>query len=59
MKSHPPEYVAAYSNRGNGYGDPGQHERAIEDFDKAIELNPEYAAAVFNKARRYGLQIIL
>ena len=30
-----------------------QHERAIEDYDKAIELNPEYAAAYYNRGNRY------
>ena len=33
----------AYSNRGISYGDLGQFERSIEDFDEAIRLNPKVA----------------
>ena len=28
-----PKYALAYSNRGSAYGDLGQHQRAIRDYD--------------------------
>ena len=37
-----PDYAEVYDNRGTCYADLGQHERAIEDFDKAIALNPNF-----------------
>ena len=41
-------------NRGYAYEKPGNHGQAIEDFDKAIELNPKYAEAYKNRAIAYG-----
>jgi tetratricopeptide (TPR) repeat protein len=38
----------------NGY--QHNHERAIEDFTKAIELKPDYAEAYFNSGIAYGNQ---
>ena len=44
-----------YCNRGIAYGKLGEHQRAIEDFDRAIALDPEYAAAYYNKACTFAL----
>ena len=30
----------AYNNRGFNYGDLGNYQQAINDYNKAIELNP-------------------
>ena len=38
-----PDDPLAYSLRGLEYGRAGDHERAIADFSKAIELEPDYA----------------
>ncbi len=35
----------AYNNRGNTYNNLGQPERAIQDFDEAIRLDPKLATA--------------
>ncbi|MBV7326671.1 tetratricopeptide repeat protein [Chloroflexi bacterium TSY] len=40
-----PTNAAAYNNRGNRYAVLQQHERAIRDYDQAIQLNPDYATA--------------
>ena len=43
-----------FSNRGTAYGRKGQLDRAIEDFDQAIRLNPNYAAAFNNRGSAYS-----
>jgi len=35
----------AYYNRGNTWYEKGDYDRAISDYNKAIELNPTYADA--------------
>ena len=42
-----------YYNRGNAYREIKQHEKAIEDYNKAIELNPKYAMAYNNRGNAY------
>jgi tetratricopeptide (TPR) repeat protein len=32
-----------YTSRGIAYGAKGQHDRAIQDFEKAIRLDPQFA----------------
>ncbi|MBI5237593.1 MAG: tetratricopeptide repeat protein [Deltaproteobacteria bacterium] len=44
----------AYINRGNAYYKKGQHDRAIEDFNKAIALNPKLAEVYSNRGLAYG-----
>ena len=41
----------AYNNRGAAKRELGDYEGAKSDYDKAINLNPEYAAAYKNRAR--------
>ena len=45
--------ATAYRNRGLSYSDLDQHQRAIEDFDKAIQLDPGYAKAYYNRGLAY------
>jgi tetratricopeptide (TPR) repeat protein len=45
-------YLAHY-NRGTARSALGDHARAIEDFDKTIELRPDYAWAYNNRANAY------
>jgi len=49
-----PDLAEAYNNRGNAYGDLGQHQRAIEDYNEAIRLNPHYANAYNNRGYTYS-----
>ena len=42
-----------YNNRGIDYGEKGEHDLAIKDFDKAIELKPDYALAYNNRGAVY------
>ena len=46
--------VIAFNNRGTAYSDKGQHDRAIEDYDQAIKLNPKLAIAFFNRGTAYS-----
>ena len=39
----------AFYNRGSAYNDKGQDDRAIEDYNQAIRLNPNYAIAFYNR----------
>jgi tetratricopeptide (TPR) repeat protein len=45
-----------YNNRGFTYQELGEYDKAIADFDKAIELNPEYAVAYNNRGFVYQNQ---
>lgn len=36
---------AAYNNRGNAYTHEGDYERAVQDYDRVIDLDPEYTPA--------------
>jgi protein O-mannosyl-transferase len=43
-----------YNNRGSVYLDSGNYARAIIDFDKASELNRNYANPYYNRGMAYG-----
>ena len=40
-------------NDGIAYSKLGQHQRAIQDYDHAIKLNPDYAYAYCNRGMAY------
>jgi tetratricopeptide (TPR) repeat protein len=42
------------SNRGLAYRAKGEHDRAIQDYDEAIKLNPNLAIAFYNRGLAYG-----
>ena len=46
--------AAAYNNRGNAYVNKGEHDQAIQDFNKAIQLDPSYAQAFSNRGIAYS-----
>jgi len=48
------ECAAAYNNRGNAYAELNEHERAIEDYNKTIELDPNDAKAYYNRGLAYA-----
>ena len=47
------EATRGYYNRGNSYSRQGQYQQAIEDYDKAIELDPNVAPAHHNRGISY------
>ena len=42
-----------YNIRGVDYGEKGQYDQAIANYNKAIEMAPEYAKAYSNRAIAY------
>lgn len=52
-----PDLAWAYNNRGIAYHGRGDYARAIKDYDKAIDLDPQDARAFYNRGisfRRLG-----
>lgn len=49
----PRNKALAYSNRGNAYGKKGEFDRAMADYAKAIELNPNFAKAHYGRGLAY------
>jgi tetratricopeptide (TPR) repeat protein len=45
----------SYFNRALTYGKKGQHDQAIADYTKAIEINPGHAMAYYNRGRAYAI----
>ena len=45
-----------YDTRGAFYFNWGKYEKAIKDFDQAIELNPKYSGSYYNRGVICGLQ---
>jgi len=43
----------SYTSRGAAYDYLGERQRAIEDYDKAIRLDPRLAIAYFNRGVAY------
>jgi tetratricopeptide (TPR) repeat protein len=48
-----PDHVEALQNRGNAYAALGQYDLAIDDFGKAIQLQPKSWGAFGDRARIY------
>lgn len=48
-----PDCAIAYNNRGNAYNFNGQYEKALNDFNRAIEINPALELAYFNRGKIY------
>ena len=48
-----PILALAYNNRGNTYNALGQDQRAIQDYDQAIQLDPQNTPAYYNRGLAY------
>ncbi len=48
------DLAAAYNNRGSDYVGLGEYRRAIEDFDEALRLDPDFTLAYNNRGLAYG-----
>jgi tetratricopeptide (TPR) repeat protein len=49
--------AAAYNNRGIAYGEKGEYDRAIADYNRAIQLDPKLAFAYNNRGNAYNHKI--
>ncbi|MFC4995199.1 tetratricopeptide repeat protein [Rubritalea tangerina] len=49
-----PDYKEAFLYRGIIEGNQGRHNKALDLFESAVELDPEYAAAHYNIAQTYN-----
>jgi tetratricopeptide (TPR) repeat protein len=52
----PRRLATAFNNRGVAYKFKGEHDRALEDYDQAILLNPSFANAYNNRGVIYRLK---
>ncbi len=43
----------AYNNRGSAYADQGRHNKALNDFAKALKANPTFAQTYYNRSFTY------
>ncbi len=46
--------AVVHCEKGDSYQDKGQWDKAIAEYNKAIELNPEYAEAYYNRGTAYA-----
>lgn len=49
-----PRLVIAYHYRGRAYYDKGQYDLAIADFNRALELKPDYAKGYNSRGKAYS-----
>ena len=45
-----------YVSRGNTYAHEGQYDKAIEEYNTAISINPNHADAYSNRGIAYGMK---
>ena len=49
-----PADADAYYNRGDAYSEIGEYEKAVADYNKAIQVDPNDADAYYNRGCTYG-----
>src|ERR1700723_817978 len=55
-KGQSKDLASAFGNRGSAYFAKAQYDRAIQDFDQAIKLDPNLALAFSNRGNAYSRQ---
>ncbi|OGS39426.1 MAG: hypothetical protein A2551_00675 [Elusimicrobia bacterium RIFOXYD2_FULL_34_30] len=53
IKKYPDTVTVSYNNRGNSYRDNKEYTQAIEDYTRAVKINPMYAEAFNNRGIAY------
>ena len=48
-----PDIATDHLNRGQTYLELGEYEKAIQEYDKAIQLDPNYALAYHHRGNAY------
>ena len=46
-------HAISFTNRGNGFARKGQYDQAIQDYDEALRLKPDYTLAYANRGYAY------
>ena len=49
-----PRFAAAYFSRGEGHYEQGDYDRAIAEYDQAIQLDPKFAIAYNSRGNAYA-----
>jgi tetratricopeptide (TPR) repeat protein len=49
-----PDYYRGYKKRGQAYSDRGNHELAIQDYNRSIQIYPIYAATYLDRGVSYA-----
>jgi len=44
-----PQFVEAWTDKGNAFDELGRHIKALTCYDMALEINPQFADAWYNK----------
>jgi tetratricopeptide (TPR) repeat protein len=52
-EQNPKDLSTAFNNRGNGYYDKKDYDRAIADYSEALRLDPVFALAFYNRSCAY------
>ena len=47
------DLAVIYTNRGNAHRDKGDFDKAVVDFDRAIQINPNFTTAYYNRGLAY------
>ena len=48
------DLATAFKNRGNAYDDKGRYDRALDDYDQAVTINPHDADALNNRGTTHS-----
>jgi tetratricopeptide (TPR) repeat protein len=56
IEMEPGKTYFSYNNRGIAYSDIGQYDRALEDYNKVISMNPDYSSVYNNRGVVYSRQ---
>ena len=51
-----PKDAKFYVDRGIAYGEKGEYDQAIADFNRALEVDPKIASAYYNRAMVYYIK---
>jgi tetratricopeptide (TPR) repeat protein len=54
QKQDEPKDAKSYIDRGIAYGEKGQYDQAISDYNKALEIDPRSAGAYYNRGLAYA-----
>ena len=54
VRNSEPSDADSFYGRGLAYSHKGDHHRAIQDYNEALRINPNYSAALYNRRTAYA-----